>query len=109
MLVVALTDVQAAERPEMAEMELSEDLAIAKLGISKYLRQEPVNHTVQLSARHTLFSLSGGARHLAVAFLQTDTYPVSMDCIISADFKNQLLLVPTLSLADDVRASHPNR
>jgi hypothetical protein len=56
MFVVTLTDVQTAERPEMAEMELSEDLAIAKLGVRKHLRQESVNHTVQLSGSHSLFS-----------------------------------------------------
>jgi hypothetical protein len=42
-LIVALTGVEAAERPEMTEMQSRKDAAIAKIAISQYLWKEPVN------------------------------------------------------------------
>ena len=42
-LVVTFADMQAAERPEMTEMQSRKDAAIAKIAISQYLWKEPVN------------------------------------------------------------------
>src|SRR5689334_12374098 len=57
-LVVALTHVQAAERPEMAEMQCGEDLAVAKLRIRQYFWHEAIDHTIELDSTHMLSSLT---------------------------------------------------
>jgi hypothetical protein len=55
--VVALTNVQAAERPEMAEVESGEDASVAKVAISQYLRKEPINEDIQLDCGHSTIPL----------------------------------------------------
>ena len=41
--VVALAGVEAAERPEMTQVELGKRAPIAKIAIGQNLRKEPVN------------------------------------------------------------------
>ena len=42
-LIVTLTGMKTAERPEMTEMQSRKNTAIAKIAISQYLWKEPVN------------------------------------------------------------------
>ena len=59
-LVVTLTDMKAAKRPKMAEMQSRKDAAIAKITIGQYLWKEPVNQDIQLDCRHSRFPLLTG-------------------------------------------------
>jgi len=41
--IVTFAGMEAAERPEVTEMQSRKDAAIAKIAISQYLWKEPVN------------------------------------------------------------------
>ena len=64
-LVVTLTDMETAERPQMTEMQSRKDAAIAKIAISQYLWKEPVNQDIQLDCRHSTFPLHAGMGSIA--------------------------------------------
>ena len=55
--VVTLTGVQAAKRPEVAQVQLGECPTVAKIAIGQNLWQEPVYQYVQLNYRHNRIPL----------------------------------------------------
>jgi len=52
LLVETFADLQATQRPEMTEVQSSEDAPIAKIGICKDLREQPVNQGIKIEGVH---------------------------------------------------------
>jgi len=48
LLIIAFADVETTECPEMVEMKACETASIAKLAISKHLREQAADHCIQL-------------------------------------------------------------
>jgi hypothetical protein len=50
LLVVPFANLQTAQRPEMPKMKAREDPPVAKIGIRKNLREEPVHQGFQIES-----------------------------------------------------------